>query len=49
MGTVMSIPVAEPKAESFGLPPTVPHLIAKLRAMDPALRATVTNRKQTER
>ena len=44
------IPAVQPQStESFGLPPTVPHLIAKLRAMDPALLATVTNRKQDER
>lgn len=45
----MSAPVTEPATESFGLPPTVPHLIAKLRNLDPALLATVTNRKQDER
>ena len=31
----------EVEAETFGLPPTVPHLIGKLRNMDPALLADI--------
>ena len=31
-----------PSAESFGLPATDLHLIAKLRRLDPALLATIT-------
>ena len=41
----MSIPVAEAKAETFGLPPTVPILIGKLRNMDPAYLADIRGRK----
>jgi len=33
--------VAVPSTESFGLPDRDAHLIAKLRAMDPVLRATL--------
>jgi hypothetical protein len=32
---------ASPSTETFGLPPTVPNLIAKLRGMDPVLLATI--------
>jgi len=35
---------AEPSAETFGLPECDSHLIAKLRNMDPALRATITTK-----
>jgi len=33
---------AAPSTATFGLPATDAHLIAKLRAMDPALLATIT-------
>jgi len=33
---------APPSTATFGLPETDSHLIAKLRAMDPALLATIT-------
>lgn len=32
---------------TFGLPPATPHLIAKLRVMDPALRASILTTKET--
>lgn len=34
--------------QTFGLPPEVPNLIAKLRAMDPALLATIRETKPKE-
>lgn len=33
---------AIPSTETFGLPPQVPHLIAKLRLLPPELLATIT-------
>jgi len=35
---------AVPSTATFGLPETDTHLIAKLRAMDPALLATITTK-----
>jgi len=37
----------ETSAETFGLPPVVPHLIAKLRNLDPAYLADIRGRKTT--
>ena len=34
---------ATTSSETFGLPPQVPHLIGKLRAMPPELLATIRN------
>ena len=33
-----------PSTETYGLPPTVPHLIAKLRLVDPAVLAQITHK-----
>ena len=44
------IPAAEattvPSTETFGLPPEVPHLIAKLRLAPPEVLAQITQPKQ---
>ena len=37
---------AVPSAETFGLPPEVPHLIAKLRLVPPEILAQITQPKQ---
>jgi len=37
-----------PSTETFGLPPTVPHLIAKLRLVDPAVLAQITHHNTKE-
>jgi len=39
-------PEPEPAPDSFGLPPVVPHLIAKLRLVDPALLAEILHTKK---
>jgi hypothetical protein len=36
---------APPSVETYGLPEQVPHLIAKLRLVDPTIHATNTTRK----
>jgi len=33
-----------PSTETYGLPPTVPHLIAKLRLVDPDVLAQITHK-----
>jgi len=33
-----------PSTETYGLPETVPHLIAKLRLVDPAVLAQITHK-----
>jgi hypothetical protein len=38
---------ATPSVETFGLPACDTHLIAKLRCMDPALRDTILQTKET--
>jgi hypothetical protein len=42
------IPAAEanvvPSTETYGLPENVPHLIAKLRLVDPAVLAQITHK-----
>jgi len=35
---------APASTETYGLPATVPHLIAKLRLVDPAILATITHK-----
>jgi hypothetical protein len=37
---------AVPSSETFGLPPVVPHLIAKLRLLPPELLATITHHEE---
>jgi hypothetical protein len=39
---------AIPSTETFGLPPQAAHLIAKLRAMTPELRALILTLKETK-
>ena len=43
----MSQPVQPATTETFGLPDRDAHLIAKLRAMDPVLRASILTTKET--
>lgn len=38
---------AVPSTETYGLPDTATHLIQKLRAMDPQLRASILTTKET--
>jgi hypothetical protein len=37
---------AVPSTETFGLPPVVPHLIAKLRLVSPEVLATIVTTKE---
>ena len=46
-GTTDQVRLRGLTAETFGLPPTVPHLIAKLRNLDPAYLADIRGRKTT--
>ena len=38
-----------PSTETYGLPENVPHLIAKLRLVDPAVLAQITHHNTQER
>ena len=46
-GTTDQVRLRGLTAETFGLPPAVPHLIAKLRNLDPAYLADIRGRKTT--